>query len=194
MVTRSLTRLLLGLLCTALLLACEAAESVALLDLDGRSVEPFTASAPPPPARVFLFVGTTCPISNRYAPEVRRLYEQFAGQGVEFRLVYPDPDDTADAIRKHVADFSYPMRALRDPQQSLVRITGASVTPEVAVFTDGDRLVYRGRIDDWYLEFGKERAAPTTRDLRDVLAAIVAGEQVAPRTTQAIGCEIPDPA
>ena len=42
----------------------------------------------------------------------------------------------------------------------------------------GPRLVYRGRIDDRYVDFGTARAAPTTRDLEQVLDAIVAGEAV----------------
>ena len=40
---------------------------------------------------VLLFIRTDCPISNRYAPDLERLYERFAPQGVEFRLVYPEP-------------------------------------------------------------------------------------------------------
>ena len=41
-------------------------------------------------AIVFLFTSTDCPISNRYAPEVRRIAEAFGPKGVVFRLVYPE--------------------------------------------------------------------------------------------------------
>src|SRR5207249_9516148 len=41
---------------------------------------------------VFIFVSTDCPISNRYAPEIRRVEGKFAPAGVRFWLVYPDPD------------------------------------------------------------------------------------------------------
>ena len=38
-------------------------------------------------AIVFLFTSTDCPVSNRYAPEVRRIAEAFGSKGVAFRLV-----------------------------------------------------------------------------------------------------------
>ena len=163
------------------------------LDLAGRQVEPFqTTNAK---AIVFLFVRTDCPISNRYAPEVRRLQEKFAARGVIFRLVYPDPDTSIEAIRQHIKEFEYTLDVLRDPQHALVKMAGVRVTPEAAVFVtegNGRRMVYRGRIDNRHVAFGKARSAPTTRDLEDVLEAIIKGERVTATTTPAIGCFISD--
>ena len=163
------------------------------LDLTGRQVEPF--QAPDAKAIVFLFVRTDCPISNRYAPELRRLHEKFAARGVTFRLVYPDPDASVEAIRKHVKEFDYRLDVLRDPQHALVKMAGVRVTPEAAVFVmegNGRRMVYRGRIDNRHVAFGKARPAPTTRDLEEILQAIVEGKPVTATTTPAIGCFISD--
>jgi hypothetical protein len=144
-----------------------------------------------PKATVFLFTRTDCPISNRYAPEVKRLYEQYGSQGIAFHLVYPDRDLTADAREKHRAEFGYPMDAQADPQHELVRKAGVHVTPEVAVFV-GDKLVYRGRIDDRYVDFGQSRATPAKRDLNEALAAIAGGKPLPFHETKAIGCAIDD--
>ena len=143
-------------------------------------------------AVVFLFTSTDCPISNRYAPEVRRIAEAFASKGVVFRIVYPNPSDDAKAIREHMNAYSYAGVAepVRDPKLALVKFTGVTVTPEAAVVVGG-KVVYRGRIDDRYVDLGRERPAPTRRDLFDALAAIVAGKP-APRATQAVGCFISD--
>jgi hypothetical protein len=65
--------------------------------LDGRETEAFAAAGSR--ATVFLFVKTDCPISNRAAPEVNRLYEEFSDQGIAFRLVYVGPDETAEDLR-----------------------------------------------------------------------------------------------
>jgi ribosomal protein L35AE/L33A len=144
-------------------------------------------------AIVFLFTSTDCPISNRYAPEVRRIAEAFAPRGVKFRLVYPNPAETAEAIREHMSAFAYAgaTEALRDPAHALVKFAGATVTPEAAVYAGG-RIVYRGRIDDRHVDLGVERPAATRRDLFDALTAVVAGKAVAPPTTQAVGCFIAD--
>src|SRR5258705_11944192 len=47
----------------------------------------------PPKVVVCLFTRTDCPVSNSYAPEVRRIYEKFSPRGGGFYLVYPDPDE-----------------------------------------------------------------------------------------------------
>jgi hypothetical protein len=168
--------------------------SVELTDLLGGRVLPL--HGPGPRGTVFVFARTDCPISNRYAPELRRLHERFAPAGVAFWLVYPDPGEAVDGIHRHIREFAHPFGALRDPKHNLVRMVRATVTPEVAVFVagpSGPRLVYRGRIDDRYVAFGTERAAPTTRDLEHVLEAIAAGKAVTVRTTRAIGCFLSKP-
>lgn len=168
-------------------------ERLRLRDLAGREVRPLGASS----ARVvvFLFARTDCPISNRYAPEVRHLYEKFSPSRVSFWLVYPDSGDSPAAIQKHIKEYGYPFGALRDPQHALVKFTGVQVTPEAAVFVrgpSGAQMVYRGRIDDRYVDFGKTRPEPTTHDLKQVLDNILEEKPVKLETTPAIGCFIPD--
>jgi hypothetical protein len=141
---------------------------------------------------VCLFARTDCPISNSYAPEVRRIHEKFAPRSVGFFLVYADPDENRETILKHLKEYSYPFPALRDPKHELVKLTGAKVTPEAAVFDKDGKLLYRGRIDDRYVDFGKARAAPTQKDLEIALEAILAGKPAPPPGGTAIGCMIPN--
>lgn len=148
------------------------------------------SQAAPPELTVYVFTTTDCPISNRYAPEIQRLAAKF-GSKARFVLVYPVPTDTPDMIRAHQQKFGYSMDSVRDIDQKLVKLTGVTITPEAAVMK-GSQLLYRGRIDDRYIEFGKDRAAPTTRDLENALEAATAGKTVAVNHTQAIGCIIAD--
>jgi thiol-disulfide isomerase/thioredoxin len=167
-----------------------AAAALQLLDLNGRVVDPFQITSGAK-AVVFLFTATDCPISNRYAPEVQRVYHAFAEKGVRFYLVYPNQADKPDMIRTHAKSFGYPAEALRDPKQALVKLANATVTPEAAVFAAG-RLMYHGRIDDRYVDLGLERPAPTTHDLDEALRAVIAGTPVPHAVTQAVGCYIAD--
>lgn len=168
-----------------------AAPAVRLPDLDNRPVDPFLASESNK-AIVFFFASVDCPISNRYAPVVQRLYDTFKSQGVAFWLIYPNPAETPAAIREHIKAFNYPVHALRDPRHELVRITKVSVTPEVAVFDSRQALAYHGRIDDRYVSLGVERPAPTRQDLFEALSATLAGQPVREAATQAVGCFIAD--
>lgn len=143
-----------------------------------------------PRARVFLFVRTDCPIANRYAPEIMKLHEQFCDVA-EFVLVYASPRESTSQIEAHTTEFyAQQIPALRDAQHSLVAHMGVSVTPEAVVYNKDKRMLYRGRIDDRYVDFGVTRAHPTERDLHDVLTAIQEDKQVAFRESKAVGCYI----
>ena len=141
---------------------------------------------------VLIFVSTECPISNRYAPEIKRLHEEFAMRGIRFRLVYPNPLDSEADVTRHVEEYGYPQIAERDPDHTLVKMAGATITPEAVAFDASQRLVYRGRIDDRFVELGRERPAAAQRDLRNALTALLAGKRVSPSQTQAVGCFIAD--
>jgi len=142
---------------------------------------------------VLIFVSTECPVSNRYAPDIQRLYKEFAPKGVRFQLVYPNPADDRAAIDKHLKEYGYPASiAMRDANHALVKKAQATITPEAAVFDRAGSLVYRGRIDDRVVELGRERPAATASDLRDALTAVLSGKPVNPARTQAVGCFIAD--
>jgi hypothetical protein len=135
---------------------------------------------------VYVFVAPGCPIANRYAPELVRLAERFAGR-IDFMLVYPDakPDEMS-AHRREYGLLGIP--AMRDPTHKLVSRAHAEVTPEAALFR-GDTLLWHGRIDDRYADIAHERPAPTTHDLEDAIAALVDGRALPP-SHQAVGCAI----
>ena len=169
--------------------AAEAAPVVPLADLDGRAVDPFAASKGAK-AIVVLFTSVDCPFSNRYAPVVGRLRETFEARGAAFWLIYPNVSESAARIRAHLDAFGYHVRTLRDPQHALVKLAGALVTPEAALYDRQQRLVYHGRIDDRYVSLGLERPAPTRHDLEEALSATLAGRPVRAASAPAVGCFI----
>ena len=138
---------------------------------------------------VLIFTRTDCPISNRYAPELRRLFTQYAAGGVEFKLVYPELGITQDKVDRHRAEFGYPMPGVADPGHRHVREAQAAITPEVAVFVKG-QLVYRGRIDDRFASLSQARPEPASHDLEDVLRTLASGRTPPARFTKAVGCVI----
>ena len=161
---------------------------VAVLDLQGQPVTPLVE--PPQVARTLIFVRTDCPIANRYAPEMQRIVHEFGSQGVEFALVYPTKSESAEQIRRHQQDYALNVVAYRDPNHALVAAVGATITPEAVVFDSDNRMVYRGRINDRFVDFGQTRPTATTHDLRDVLNQLVAKERLSFVSTKAVGCYI----
>jgi peroxiredoxin len=161
----------------------------AALDLEGKAADPLAGSHG---VVVLIFARTDCPLANRYAPELRRVAEEFEGRGVRFWTVYPDPAETTAAIREQMASYQLPGGALRDPRRELVKRARATVAPEAAVFDAGGRLVYHGRIDDRWVDFGVARREAQTHDLEDAIRAALEGKPVAKAETRAIGCSLAD--
>jgi hypothetical protein len=159
------------------------------IDLDGRAVNPFAANAGK--AVVLVFLRRDCPVSGRYAPVIQRISEQFSNQA-SFWLVYPDRSESAQDIRKSVADYGYRLPVLRDPDRALVKIGRVQITPEVAVFDQNRRLIYDGRIDDRYIDLSRARPAATTHELEDAIVAAVAEKAVAKSEVRGVGCYISD--
>jgi hypothetical protein len=139
-------------------------------------------------ASVLIFYGQDCPISNSYAPEINRIAAAFTN--FAFYIVQVDPDLKLEAAKEHARQYALRPPVLLDPGHELVRRAGATVTPQAVVIgSDGSR-VYRGRIDNLYVQPGKKRSSATTHDLRDALEAVQAGHRVKPRETKAVGCVI----
>ena len=162
-------------------------EAFALQTIDGRAVEPF---AGPQRATVFVFVRPQCPVSSRYAPELNRLYDEYASRNIRMWLVYPGREDDEASVRAHHEEHRLRVPALRDPVFELTNLAAASMTPEAAVFLADGRMIYRGRIDDRAVRLGVWQPAARARDLARVLDRIARDERVSPFTTQAVGCYI----
>jgi hypothetical protein len=174
----------------AALMAATTSSAVTVRTLDGRAIDPFAAGSR---ATALVFVHPDCPVSNRYAPELNRLHEEFASRQVTLWLVYPGREDSEATIRAHYREYGFRVPALLDPDFVLADLAGATMTPEAAVFTraaGAPERVYRGRIDDRAVRLGVWRATARARDLAGVLERLAAGEALVPFTTQAVGCYI----
>lgn len=185
--------LLAGLLLFSLpwlLAGCQGPRGPALLGLDGNHHRPLERAAGA--VHVIVFVSHECPIANAYAPTMRALGAAWANRPVRLYLVHEDPDLTLEAAQKHAAEFELPGTVLLDPRQELAQELGATRTPEAFVVCD-QGTAYRGRIDDQWAALGSRAQEAGSHDLRDAVAAVLAGKPVVHGVTDAVGCLLPEP-
>ncbi len=163
--------------------------SLTIKDLAGRSQSPFKLDDQQ--ATVLFFILQDCPISNRFAPEIARIAQDYKSKPVRFFLVYVDPMASAKEIEKHGREYNLSgLTVIQDSKHQLVDATGASITPEVAVVGQKGLIAYRGRIDNLYEALGKPRRVVTQHDLRNALEAVLQNRKVPVARTSAIGCYI----
>jgi hypothetical protein len=79
-----------------------------------------------------------------------------------------------------------------DRAHRLVKATGVvEMTPEAVVIDRAGQVVYRGRVNNLFVTYGKRRAEATEHDLRNAMEAVASGKPVAQARTEALGCYIP---
>jgi peroxiredoxin len=140
---------------------------------------------------VLFFLGTECPVSNGYAPDMQRIADKYASRGVACYGVHCDPATTAESAAAHAKEYSLAFGIWLDPAQSIARAVGVRVTPEAVVVSPTGKVLYRGRIDDRYATSGKRRDDPTSYDLENALDQVLAGATPTVSETKAFGCPLP---
>ncbi len=163
-------------------------QALQVKDINGAPVRPLAAAAHA--ATVFFFIAHDCPMSNEYAPEINRIRADYARGIVAFYIVYTESDMTQQSAKKYAAQRNYTCPVLLDTAHKLVRQVGATVTPETAVLGAKGQLLYRGRIDDRYADYGNMRHSPSVLNLRATLDNILSGKPVIPSRTKVFGCFI----
>ena len=142
---------------------------------------------------VFLF--EYCGIAQDMCGPLRNTYRYFCdtlNADIFFQAFSPNSFSTNESISNFVVKYDIPFNVFLDYNNeentvgTYTEMYQPVVTPEVFVELDG-RLVYRGMIDNSYLELGQFSPA-TEHYLYDVLQRIVNGEDITYFETTAVGC------
>lgn len=140
--------------------------------------------------RVFVFLSTSCPISNSYTQELNRL-SQLPHANVTFYGVVSDPFVTRREAVEHFREFKTKFPVLFDGSGLLSEALQPTHVPEAFVVDQEQRLVYRGAIDNAYVSIGRRRASVEEHYLREAIKATAKGDEVAISRTESVGCHFP---
>ena len=160
-----------------------------LPDLNGRTttLEDFAGQR----GLVVAFICNHCPFVKHIRSEFARFARDYQPRGIAVVAInsndikaYPQdgPQGMADEARS--AGYTFPY--LLDETQQAARAYQAACTPDLYLFDDQRRLVYRGQFDD----SRPGRGTPTGADLRAASDALLAGQPVSAQQTPSIGCNI----
>ena len=138
---------------------------------------------------VVAFLGTDCPLANRYSDRLAELAKEYAPRNVSFLAIDSNQQDSlvqmAHFAKIHRMDFPF----LKDPGNAIADRFGAKRTPEICVLDADRKIRYRGRVDDQF-GIGFMRPAPKERDLVRALDELLAGKPITRPQTELAGCFI----
>lgn len=138
---------------------------------------------------VLVWVATRCPIATAHNERLNAIVKEYAPRGVQFIGINSNVTEPVDEVKVHAKQSGYQFPVLKDEGNKIADLYEANVTPEVFVMDDNFVLRYHGRIDDG-VQQGIETGKITKQELRDALAALLSGKQVAQAEVRALGCSI----
>ena len=164
------------------------APDFALPDPDGVVFSTAEAAGRP---LVVMFICNHCPFVKLVADELAAIGRDYDGR-VQFVAVNSNDTDRysqdgPEAMRLESARRGYTFPYVLDATQEVAKSYLAACTPDFFVFDAEHRLIYRGQLDD---SRPGNRVAPSGRDLRAALEAVLAGEEANPVQRPAMGCNI----
>lgn len=118
--------------------------------------------------------------ANDYAPRGVRMV------AINSNAVTTYADDSFEHMVARAAEKNFPFTYLHDETQQTALDYGALRTPHFYVFDAGRKLRYTGRMDDNPKFPGQE----TTRELRDAVDDLLAGNAPAVEKTNPLGCNV----
>ncbi|HKR61058.1 MAG TPA: redoxin domain-containing protein [Pyrinomonadaceae bacterium] len=134
---------------------------------------------------VLIFMAVQCPVSNAYNERMEKLAQDYKAKGINVIGINSNVGDSAEAVKTHAVEKNLTFVILKDAGNKIADQLGASVTPEAYFIDPGNKLLYRGRIDN-----SKNAEGVTASELREALDARLAGKPIIKTTANAFGCTI----
>lgn len=140
-----------------------------------------------------IFYSTQCPIANDYYEDLTKLHDKIPSDKIRFIGVCVDPDISREEVAEHAKEYALNFPVVHDKHGILIKSFQATITPEVFVLDHEGQVQYQGRIDNRFAQRQQRNGKPRINDLEDALTALAEGRQIAVRSTEPVGCPVPDP-
>ncbi len=138
---------------------------------------------------VVMFICNHCPYVLHIEDELINVANEYIAKGIGFIAISSnDVDNYPEDSPEKMAEKNYPFPYLYDESQEVAKAYKAACTPDIFVFDENRKLVYRGQFDD---SRPKDDKPVTGKDLRTALDAVLKGQKIPEnQQTPSIGCNI----
>ncbi len=179
--------LALTIFLTQATLRAESIPTQRVVDLDGKTLTlPNTDSQ----ATAIIFIGTQCPISNRYVPQLNEMFATDQAKKVDLIGVVVDQTISRKDVIAYRDQYKIAFPIVFDASGTLAKQFKPTKTPEVFLIDHDGEIRYHGRIDDSFAALGKINQVVKSHDLVDAISAVLENQPVAHAQTEVVGCPI----
>jgi peroxiredoxin len=149
------------------------------------------------PGLLVMFICVHCPYVKHVEEELARIGRDYEGKigivAISSNDVEAYPEDSPEEMKKQAERLGFRFPYLFDETQEVARAYDAACTPDVFLFDEEMKLVYRGQLDDSRPQrpSGGGNDIPVTgKDLRAAMDAVIAGKRPDPNQRFSVGCNI----
>lgn len=135
-----------------------------------------------------VFIDKGCVISQRMIPRLNAIYEQASQLNVKFYAIISNPKVNWKAAVDFEQEFNVQFPILFDASGDLANRLSPKVVPESYVFDIYDQQLYRGRINDQFVEIGKYNSQIRHPDLLNAIKSAATGKAPSIEQVPAKGC------
>ncbi len=143
---------------------------------------------------VVIFTCNHCPFAKAYEDRIIAIDKKYKSLGYPVIAINPNnpdvqKDDSFDLMKKRAKEKGFTFPYLFDDGQKIYPQYGATKTPHVYLLqktSKGNIVKYIGAIDDNY----SDESAVKTKYLENAINSLLKDEEIAVKTTKAIGCSI----
>lgn len=169
----------------------DAVSDFALLDHRGAFHQLYYYAKDPQTRAIVLFVqGNGCPLVRKRVPELKRMRDAYATNGVVFWMINANPQDERAEVAKEAAEFGIDLPILLDETQLVAQGLNINRTAEAIVIEPNTwRIRYRGAIDD-RLSYETQKPEAGHEYLKNALDALLAGKPIDTAVTTSPGCAV----
>jgi thiol-disulfide isomerase/thioredoxin len=142
------------------------------------------------PLNLFVFLSPECPLCKNYTTVLNKVTKDFPADSLAVIGIVSGKAYSSEEVNSFRKEFSVNFQLYIDPGKKLTNYLEATITPEVVLINEKGKLIYRGAIDDWVTELGKNKIIPQKEYLKQALTQYINHETVAIKKTKPKGCYI----
>ena len=142
------------------------------------------------PLNLFVFLSPGCPLCKNYTTVLNKITKDFSADSLVVIGIISGKAYSSEEINFFKKEFAVNFQLFIDPGKKLTNYLEATITPEVVLLNEKGKLIYRGAIDDWVTDLGKNKLRPQKEYLRIAVSQYMNHQPIVIKKTKPKGCYI----
>ncbi len=134
---------------------------------------------------IVIFWSSECPWVQPYNDRINDYVKELNGNGFTVWAINANNTESIEDVKSHAAKNGYAFPMLKDVNNTVADMLGATRTPEVFMIAKDKTILYHGRISD-----NRYKADQSVYDLGNAASEVSSGKEVSVKETKSFGCGI----